>query len=198
VQPDRQAHRRRRARALVATAHGAYDCSLLIDEFYSALRLPNDAAFDGSPMVSAARYVEERRLAIRRDSSTAHQELALPGLANDVGHRPQERHRELRQRRVLSRRRRGRSRCSARAIPLLEESHVRAETLAIQSAFRAKRDRMISRLEHIGVRFDRLPEGTFYAWGDVSALPPPLSDGMSLFRSALERRSSASRVSSST
>ncbi len=38
-----------------------------------------------------------------------------------------------------------------------------------------------------GVRFDLEPEGTFYCWGDVSALPPGINDGMSFFRAALER-----------
>ena len=37
---------------------------------------------------------------------------------------------------------------------------------------------MLSRLERMGVRFDRPPEGTFYAWGNLAALPPPLNDGM--------------------
>jgi N-succinyldiaminopimelate aminotransferase len=71
------------------------------------------------------------------------------------------------------------------AIPLLEPEHVRAETLAIASCFRRKRERFIARLREIGVRLDREPEGTFYVWGDVSGLPPPLDDGMALFEHAL-------------
>jgi len=35
---------------------------------------------------------------------------------------------------------------------------------------------------------DRAPEGTFYVWGDLAGLPPPLNDGMGLFRAALEQR----------
>ena len=34
----------------------------------------------------------------------------------------------------------------------------------------------------MGVRFDRVPDGTFYAWGNVANLPAPLNDGMGLFR----------------
>jgi aspartate/methionine/tyrosine aminotransferase len=60
--------------------------------------------------------------------------------------------------------------------------------MAIQNAFREKRDRMLSRLERIGVRFDRVPDGTFYAWGNVANLPPPLNDGMGLFRAALRMK----------
>ena len=40
----------------------------------------------------------------------------------------------------------------------------------------------------MGVRFDRVPDGTFYAWGNVASLPPPLNDGMGLFRAALEKK----------
>ena len=74
------------------------------------------------------------------------------------------------------------------AIPLFDEDYVVKETMAIQSAFREKRDRMLSRLERIGVRFDRVPDGTFYAWGNVANLPAPLNDGMGLFRAALTKK----------
>ena len=74
------------------------------------------------------------------------------------------------------------------AIPLLAEDHVVKETWAIQHAFRDKRDRMLSRLERLGVRFDRVPDGTFYVWGNVKNLPPPLDEGMGLFRAALDKK----------
>jgi aspartate/methionine/tyrosine aminotransferase len=74
------------------------------------------------------------------------------------------------------------------AIPLFEDDYVTKETLAIQNAFRDKRDRMLSRLERIGVRFDRVPDGTFYCWGNVGALPEPLNEGMGLFRAGLTKK----------
>jgi aspartate/methionine/tyrosine aminotransferase len=74
------------------------------------------------------------------------------------------------------------------AIPLLEPEHVQRETQAIHTAFKAKRERFIARLREIGVRLDREPEGTFYVWGDLSALPPPLDDGMGLFEHALAQK----------
>ena len=74
------------------------------------------------------------------------------------------------------------------AIPLLEDAHVIAETEAIHRSFREKRDRLLSRLERLGVRTDRAPEGTFYVWGRVDGLPPPLSDGMGFFRAALAKK----------
>ena len=39
-----------------------------------------------------------------------------------------------------------------------------------------------------GAALDRIPDGTFYAWGNVSNLPPPLNDGMGLFRAALGQK----------
>ncbi len=74
------------------------------------------------------------------------------------------------------------------AIHLLEDGAMEAETRATHAAFRAKRDLVVSRLERLGVRFDRAPEGTFYAWGDVSALPEGLNDGMGLFRALLKEK----------
>jgi len=74
------------------------------------------------------------------------------------------------------------------AIPLFDEDYVVKETMAIQNTFREKRDRMLSRLERMGVRFDRVPDGTFYAWGNVAALPAPLNDGMGFFRAALAKK----------
>ncbi len=74
------------------------------------------------------------------------------------------------------------------AIPLLQEDTVVAETMAIHNAFREKRDRFHSRLERLGIRTDRAPDGTFYVWGNVAGLPPPLNDGMGFFRAALEQK----------
>ena len=62
------------------------------------------------------------------------------------------------------------------------------ELKAIHDAFRPKRERLLRGLEALGIRVDRAPEGTFYVWGDLAGLPPPLNDGMGLFRAALEQR----------
>ena len=74
------------------------------------------------------------------------------------------------------------------ALPLLEEQAVVKETQAIHSHFREKRDRFLSRLERLGIRTDRPPDGTFYVWGNVSGLPAPLNEGMGFFRAALEQK----------
>ena len=74
------------------------------------------------------------------------------------------------------------------AIPLLEDAYVKQETEATNAVFREKRQVTIARLERAGIRADRAPEGTFYLWGNLAALPPPLNDGMAFFRAALEKK----------
>jgi aspartate/methionine/tyrosine aminotransferase len=74
------------------------------------------------------------------------------------------------------------------ALPLFEPSYVVAETRALHQAFRLKRDALLARLERLGVRVDRSPEGTFYVWGNVSQLPAPFNDGMGFFREALNAK----------
>ena len=74
------------------------------------------------------------------------------------------------------------------ALPLFEPGLVQRELQAIHGAFRLKRERMLRGLEALGIQVDRAPEGTFYVWGDLAGLPPPLNDGMGLFRAALEHR----------
>jgi N-succinyldiaminopimelate aminotransferase len=74
------------------------------------------------------------------------------------------------------------------AVSLFEPQHVERELRAIHAAFRPKRERLLSGLRALGVRVDPAPEGTFYVWGDLTSLPAPLSEGMGLFRAALEHQ----------
>ena len=43
-------------------------------------------------------------------------------------------------------------------------------------------------LKDIGVRFDLEPQGTFYAWGNLSGLPPSIRNSDDFFRAALDRK----------
>src|SRR5438067_1395817 len=161
------------------------ECSLLIDEFYSHYVWTGRPG--QLPIESAARYVED----VDRDPIVIFDGLTknwrYPGwrvtwtvgpakvidavasagsFLDGGGSRPLQR----------------------AAIPLLEDEIVQKETLATHAAFREKRDRMIARLERMGIRPDRAPDGTFYVWGNLGSLPPPLSDGMGFFRAALEKK----------
>lgn len=167
--------------AWVATAR-ELQCSLLIDEFYSQYVWTGD----GGP-VSAARFVEDvdRDPVVLFDGFTKNWRypgwrctwIVGPATVIDAvsssgsfldggGSRPLQRS----------------------AVPLLDPAYVTQETDAFRRVFRRKRQVMIDGLRAAGLRLELEPEGTFYCWADVSALPPGLDDGMSFFRRALERQ----------
>ena len=161
------------------------DCSLLFDEFYSHYVYRSKPGT--LPIESAARYVDDvdRDPVVIFDGFTKNwrypgwrvtwalgpkkvvDALSSAGSFLDGG---------------------GSKPLQRAAIPLVSEAHVIAETRAIHEAFREKRDKLLSRLQRIGVRVDRVPDGTFYVWGNVGNLPGPLSDGMGFFREALPRK----------
>jgi aspartate/methionine/tyrosine aminotransferase len=161
------------------------DCSLLIDEFYSHYVWTGRPG--QLPIESAARYVED----VNRDPVVIFDGLTknwrYPGwrvtwtlapakvieavssagsFLDGGGSRPLQR----------------------AAIPLLSDEIVEKETLATHAAFRDKREKMIARLERLGIRADRPPDGTFYVWGNLAGLPASIRDGMEFFRAALERK----------
>lgn len=74
------------------------------------------------------------------------------------------------------------------AVDLVQDEPTRAETHAIRTEFRKKRDYLVDALSSLGVRFDLEPEGTFYAWGDLSGLPPSIRDGDDFFTAALDEQ----------
>lgn len=74
------------------------------------------------------------------------------------------------------------------ALPLLQPAHAHAETVAIQKQFRKKRSYVLSRLNAMGIGVEAEPAGTFYVWANLSQLPPPLHDGMSLLREGLKEK----------
>ncbi len=162
-------------------------CTLLIDEFYAHYVWTNHGNTRAPTSVSAAAYVEDvdRDPVVLFDGFTKNwrypgwrttwivgpraviEAVASTGSFLDGGgNRPLQR----------------------AALPLLSLQHVEAETAAIQQAFRRKRRRMLESLRQMGLNTDPEPDGTFYCWADLSSLPPPLDDGMSFFRSALERK----------
>jgi N-succinyldiaminopimelate aminotransferase len=161
------------------------DCALLIDEFYSHYiwkgrpgRLPMESAaryvsdVNRDPVVIMDGFTKNWRYPGWRVSWTLGPRQVIEAVASagsfldGGGSRPLQR----------------------AALPLLEESHAVAETMAIHNAFREKRDKLHSRLGRLGVRTDREPDGTFYVWGNVAGLPPPLNEGMGFFRTALESK----------
>ncbi len=64
------------------------------------------------------------------------------------------------------------------AIPLMDLDFIRRDTWALQRHFKAKRDYLLKELQHMGIKIKWKPCATFYIWGDLSDLPPPLNDSL--------------------
>jgi aspartate/methionine/tyrosine aminotransferase len=162
-----------------------YRCSLILDEFYSHY-IYNGAVDETSPhMVSAAAHVEDvdRDPVILVDGLTKNwrypgwriswtlgpkdviQAIASAGSFLDGGANNPFQHEVL---------------------GLLEPAAVIQETVAIQKAFREKRDYTLDRLYRMGIRVEVEPAGTFYVWANLSDLPQPLNDGITFFEEGLK------------
>lgn len=74
------------------------------------------------------------------------------------------------------------------AIKVLEPARADQETGATRAVFKQKRRLTVETLTSLGVRFPAEPCGTFYAFGDVSALPAPLNTGMGFMREGFKHR----------
>jgi aspartate/methionine/tyrosine aminotransferase len=159
-----------------------FDCSLLVDEFYSHYIYKG-----GRPIVSAAAYVED----VERDPI-----VIFDGLTKNWRYPGWRVTWTLGPRRVIEAITSagsfmdggGSAPMQRAAADLLSTEYVEAETAAIHRAFSEKRELLITGLEQLGVRFDAKPEGTFYAWGDLSALPESIANGEAFFRAALQKR----------
>lgn len=162
-----------------------YDCSLVLDEFYShyVFRGVDEAM----PIVSAAAHVEDV------DSDPV---ILLDGLTKNWRYPGWRVTWTVGPRKVIQAVESagsfldggGSKPLQRAAVPLLEKSAVLAETAAIRSAFREKRERVLARLPQLGLELDREPDGTFYAFASTHKLPPPLDDGMAFFQRALDYR----------
>jgi len=161
------------------------DCALLIDEFYS--HYVWTGAPGRLPVESAARYVED----VNRDPV-----VVFDGLTKNWRYPGWRVTWTLGPRRVIEAVASagsfldggGSKPLQRAAVSLLADDVVDAETSAIHHTFGEKRWKLLSGLEKLGIRTDRAPDGTFYVWGNVSQLPPPLADGMGFFRAALEKK----------
>ena len=74
------------------------------------------------------------------------------------------------------------------ALELVNVAHADAEAQAIQTHFDHKRQYLRDGLSNLGVRFDVNAGGSFYLWGDLSALPAPWNQGREFFQACLEHK----------
>ncbi len=174
------------------------DCALIFDEFYSHYIWRPDLIAQGSatkidggastgPVETAARYVEDvdRDPVVILDGLTKNWRypgwrvtwtvapkkviegcVSAGSFLDGGGSRPLQR----------------------KAIELLNPANAMAETKAIHAAFGKKRSKLLNGLRDLGFTIDLPPEGTFYVWASAAHLPSSISDGMSFFRAALDRK----------
>lgn len=162
------------------------DCAMLIDEFYSHYIWRPDLQADGG-LCSAARYVED----VDKDPV-----VILDGLTKNWRYPGWRTTWTIGPRRVIdavvsagSFLDGGGSRpLQRKAMELLTLENTMAETRAISAEFGKKRLKMLNGLRDMGFGVDHPPEGTFYVWASAAHLPAPISDGMSFFRAALDRK----------
>ncbi|HLL25727.1 MAG TPA: pyridoxal phosphate-dependent aminotransferase [Kofleriaceae bacterium] len=162
------------------------DCAMIFDEFYSHYIWRPDLVAQGM-VETAARYVEDvdRDPVVILDGLTKNwrypgwrvtwtvaPKKIIEGVASagsfldGGGSRPLQR----------------------KAAELLSPTLATAETRAIHNEFSKKRTRLLNGLRDLGFTIDLPPEGTFYIWASAQHLPASISDGMSFFRAALERK----------
>lgn len=170
-------------RSWVSTAR-KLDCTMILDEFYSHYVWTGDP-MEGFREVTAARFVEN----VDEDPV-----VIINGLTKNWRYPGWRVSWTLGPKSVIDRVSSagsfldgGATRPMQRAaIQMLGEDHVREEIAAIQARFRHKRALLLGRLSSMGIRTDCAPDGTFYVWGRLDALPPALRDGMEFFKKALE------------
>jgi aspartate/methionine/tyrosine aminotransferase len=162
------------------------DCTLLLDEFYSHF-IWNRGEGEPEPLVSAARHVED----VDRDPV-----VIFDGLTKNWRYPGWRVTWTVAPRRVIEAVESagsfldggGSKPLQRAAAELLSPELVRAETEAIRAAFLPKRELMLRRVRELGMTVDRDPDGTFYAFVALDALPESISDGMDFFRTALDHR----------
>ena len=185
-EPDRQGDRRRAISRSGSRSARELDCALIFDEFYSHYIWRPDLVAQGA-IETAARYVEDvdRDPVVILDGLTKNwrypgwrvtwtvaPKKIIEGVASagsfldGGGSRPLQR----------------------KAIELLAPTAAMAETKAIHAEFGKKRAQLLNGLRDLGFTVDLPPEGTFYVWASAQHLPASISDGMSFFRAALERK----------
>jgi aspartate/methionine/tyrosine aminotransferase len=158
------------------------DCSLLVDEFYSHYIWQGDKS-----IVSASEFVED----VERDPV-----VVFDGLTKNWRYPGWRVTWTIGPRRVIEAVTSagsfldggGSAPMQRAAAEILTPEYAEQETQAIRTAFRQKRDLLLRGLSALGVRFDAEPEGTFYAWGDLSRLPASVNTGESFFRAALQKK----------
>ena len=157
------------------------DCTLIFDEFYSHY------VYQGDRPVSAAEYVKD----VNKDSVILFDGLTknwrYPGFRVAWTLGPE--HVIERLTSAGSFLDGGCAQPMQRAtLQLLEEQNADREAAALRNVFSEKRSYMVENLRRLGIEVDPQPQGTFYCWGKLSALPKEIRSGQKLFEAALKEK----------
>lgn len=164
-----------------------YQCALILDEFYSHYIYTGSPNGDPPKMVSAAAYVEDV------DSDPV---ILIDGLTKNWRYPGWRISWTLGPKEVIHAIGSAGSFLDggpnhpfqAEVFHLLDLEYVLQETRAIQCHFRQKRDYTLARLRAMGITVEAEPQGTFYVWANLSALPAPLNDGLGFFQEGLKEK----------
>ena len=74
------------------------------------------------------------------------------------------------------------------ALQVLDPAYADQETNAVRQVFSRKRNIMLQKLKGMGIQCSPEPNGTFYIWTNISALPDPINDGHAFFQEGLKRK----------
>lgn len=164
-----------------------YQCSLIMDEFYSHYIYDEMGQTDRAHMVSAAEYVDDvdRDPIIIVDGITKN--WRYPGWRLSWTLAPKEVIHTITSAGSFL----DGGACNPiqkEALSLVDPKRVCQEAMTLQKHFIKKRDYTLERLANMGIIVEAPPNSTFYVWANLSQLPPAISDGMKFFEAGLEEK----------
>ena len=164
-----------------------YQCSLIMDEFYSHYIYDETGQTNHAHMVSAAEHIEDvdHDPFVIVDGITKN--WRYPGWRLSWTLAPKEVIRTITSAGSFL----DGGACNPiqkEALSLVNPDRVRQEAMMLQQHFVKKRDYMLKRLANMGIIVEAQPNSTFYVWANLSRLPAEIADGMKFFEAALDEK----------
>lgn len=164
-----------------------YQCSMILDEFYSHYIYDDSADGNRVQMVSAAEYVEDvdHDPIIIVDGITKN--WRYPGWRLSWTLAPKDVIRTITSAGSFL----DGGAChpiQKEALSLIDPWKVRQEAAMLQQHFKQKRDYTLKRLSAMGIIVEAMPDSTFYVWANLSQLPEEIADGMKFFEAGLDEK----------
>lgn len=162
------------------------NCTLILDEFYSHYVYSTDKS-EKVNAVSAARYIED----VNKDPI-----IILDGLTKNWRRPGWRISWTIAPKEIIERISSAGSFLDGGAphplqqatLALLQTEQVMQNIKNLQQEFSQKRNYMLERLASLDIQVSHPPQGSFYCWANLNALPEPLNNGMSFFRAGLREK----------